>query len=138
MEMLTPRPGLQGFRFSKIPEKWRISRFFEEIIFILFFVLFWKFHFLMRHSTSPPCGNQVDGLPHDVHNTGAALASWGPKKCWHLCNFRGFFLKVMHSYIKRKAVGIFRSKFSKNYVCRANHLLICSTKSMLNVTSKFW
>ena len=22
-----------------------------------------------RHSTSPPCGNLVDGLPHDCHNT---------------------------------------------------------------------
>ena len=22
---------------------------------------------MKRHSTSPPCGNQVDGLPHDVH-----------------------------------------------------------------------
>ena len=39
---------------------------------------FWKFHFLFdfpfifeiflkRHSTSPPCGNLVDGLPHDCH-----------------------------------------------------------------------
>ena len=24
---------------------------------------------LRRHSTSPPCGNLVDGLPHDCHNT---------------------------------------------------------------------
>ena len=24
---------------------------------------------MMRHSTSPPCGNLVDGLPHDCHNT---------------------------------------------------------------------
>ena len=24
---------------------------------------------MKRHSTSPPCGNLVDGLPHDCHNT---------------------------------------------------------------------
>ena len=24
---------------------------------------------MQRHSTSPPCGNLVDGLPHDCHNT---------------------------------------------------------------------
>ena len=23
---------------------------------------------MTRHSTSPPCGNLVDGLPHDCHN----------------------------------------------------------------------
>ena len=25
--------------------------------------------FKKEHSTSPPCGNLVDGLPHDCHNT---------------------------------------------------------------------
>ena len=30
-------------------------------------------------STSPPGGNQVDGLPPASSNTGAPLASWNPK-----------------------------------------------------------
>ena len=32
------------------------------------------------HSTSPPCGNLVDGLPHDCHNTEtvAKLGRLGP------------------------------------------------------------
>ena len=35
----------------------------------------------MRHSTSPPCGNLVDGLPHDCHTeTIAKLARLGPAK----------------------------------------------------------
>ena len=35
----------------------------------------------MRHSTSPPCGNFVDGLPHDCHTeTIAKLARLGPAK----------------------------------------------------------
>ena len=29
----------------------------------------WKKYGMIRHSTSPPCGNLVDGLPHDCHNT---------------------------------------------------------------------
>ena len=35
-----------------------------------------------RHSTSPPCGNLGDGLPHDCHNTEtiAKLARLGPAK----------------------------------------------------------
>ena len=37
---------------------------------------------MTRHSTSPPCGNLVDGLPHDCHNTEtiAKLARLGPAK----------------------------------------------------------
>ena len=34
-----------------------------------------------RHSTSPPCGNLVDGLPHDRHTeTVAKPARLGPAK----------------------------------------------------------
>ena len=34
-----------------------------------------------RHSTSPPCGNLVDGLLHDCHTeTIAKLARLGPAK----------------------------------------------------------
>ena len=36
---------------------------------------------MKRHSTSPPCGNLVDGLPHDSHTeTIAKLARLGPAK----------------------------------------------------------
>ena len=36
---------------------------------------------MTRHSTSPPCGNLVDGLPHDCHTeTIAKLARLGPAK----------------------------------------------------------
>ena len=35
--------------------------------------------FMKRHSTSPPCGNLVDGLPHDCHTeTVAKPARLGP------------------------------------------------------------
>ena len=34
-----------------------------------------------RHSTSPPCGNLVDGLPHDCHTeTVAKPGRQGPAK----------------------------------------------------------
>ena len=36
---------------------------------------------MKRHSTSPPCGNLVDGLPHACHTeTIAKLARLGPAK----------------------------------------------------------
>ena len=36
---------------------------------------------MTRHSTSPPCGNLVDGLPHDCYTeTIAKLARLGPAK----------------------------------------------------------
>ena len=36
---------------------------------------------MTRHSTSLPCGNLVDGLPHDFHTeTIAKLARLGPAK----------------------------------------------------------
>ena len=36
---------------------------------------------MKRHSTSSPCGNLVDGLPHDCHTkTIAKLARLGPAK----------------------------------------------------------
>ena len=45
------------------------------------FLFFENFIFLKRHSTSPPCGNQVDGLPHDVHTeTVAKPGRLGPAK----------------------------------------------------------
>ena len=35
---------------------------------------------MKRHSTSPPCGNLVDGLPHDCHTkTIAKRARLGPR-----------------------------------------------------------
>ena len=51
---------------------------------------------MKRHSTSPPCGNLVDGLPHDCHTeTIAKLARLGPGlvvlKSWHFWSkFRKF------------------------------------------------
>ena len=45
------------------------------------FSYFFVFHFLKRQSTSPLCGNQVDGLPHDVHTeTVAKPGRQGPAK----------------------------------------------------------
>ena len=48
------------------------SQIFENLRKLKNFKIFLKSHFFKRHSTSPPCGNQVDGLPHDVH-TGAVV-----------------------------------------------------------------
>ena len=45
-------------------------------------------------STSLSGGNLVDGLPPASSNTGAAPASWKPKKCRTIYNFPGFFLEV--------------------------------------------
>ena len=74
----TARPIIfLNFRNSK---KIRISVFFENFIFC-FPLLFRKFHFFARHSTSPPCGNQVDGLPPARHTeTVAKPARLGPAK----------------------------------------------------------
>ena len=42
---------------------------------------FFKNFFYEKHSTSPPCGNQVDGLPHDCHTeTVAKPGRLGPAK----------------------------------------------------------
>ena len=76
---------------------------------------------LWRHSTSPPSGNQVDGLPL-VCSTGAAPACWKPKKCWTIYNFWCFFFEVMRSFIMSRAVSIFRSNFMKNAAWKSNHL----------------
>ena len=115
------------------------------------FMIFWKFHFLMRKSsgdipmllawlvssTSPSGGNLVDGLPPASSNTGAAPASWKPQKCWTIDNFWCFFFEVMHSFITRRAGSIFRSKFIENIAWKCNHLSICSIKVKLNVTGSF-
>ena len=43
---------------------------------------------MTRHSTSPPCGNLVDGLPHDCHTeTIAKLARLGPAQNGKLIDF---------------------------------------------------
>ena len=40
-----------------------------------------RVYWMKRHSTSPPCGNLVDGLPHDCYTeTVAKLARLGPAK----------------------------------------------------------
>ena len=43
----------------------------------------------------------------------------------------------MHSFITRKAVGIFQTKFIENHDWGAYHSLICSIKVKLNVTGSF-
>ena len=67
-------------------------RIFEKLTFLRFFE---NFNFSIENlfndipmplawpvsSTSLSGGNQVDGLPPASSNTGAALASWHPKKC---------------------------------------------------------
>ena len=48
------------------------------------------------HSTSPPCGNLVDGLPRDCHTkTIAKLARLGPAKNDELVNNFGRVNKVL-------------------------------------------
>ena len=46
--------------FEKIPKNIEISNFIEDED--------KKIYGMEMHSTSPPCGNLVDGLPHDCHN----------------------------------------------------------------------
>ena len=54
--------------------------------------MFW----MKRHSTSPPCGNLVDGLPHDCHTeTIAKLARLGPAKNGELVTKFGRVDKVL-------------------------------------------
>ena len=65
--------------FEKIRISKKLSRIFE-------FLEFYKKERqdnrgMKRHSTSPPCGNLVDGLPHDCHTeTIAKLARLAPAK----------------------------------------------------------
>ena len=43
---------------------------------------------MKRHSTSPPCGNLVDGLPHDCHTeTVAKPGRLGPAQKGKLMDF---------------------------------------------------
>ena len=65
--------GSMRVEISRNFEKMRISQKISRIF--KFFEFFKKERQdnwgMKRHSTSPPCGNLVDGLPHDCHNTGA-------------------------------------------------------------------
>ena len=57
-----------GFQiFENLRKMKNFETFFRKFFFYFFILKF--LIFLTRHSTSPPCGNQVDGLAHDVHNT---------------------------------------------------------------------
>ena len=68
---------------SQILENLRKIKNFN-IFFDFFYYLSLSFEnplYLNRHSTSHPCGNQVDGLPHDVHTkTVAKPGRLGPLK----------------------------------------------------------
>ena len=66
----------------------RVFRNFQEIKRQMKFRGFekneWRLH-LWRHSTSPPCRNLVDGLPHDCHTkTIAKRARVGPRTQVHM------------------------------------------------------
>ena len=51
---------------------------------------------MKRHSTSPPCGNLVDGLPHDCHTEKIAkLTRLGPAKNGELVTVFGRVDKVL-------------------------------------------
>ena len=72
------KPARAGYRVPDF-RKFKKNEEFQD--FSIFFFDFENFIFLTRHSTSPPCGNQVDGLPHDVHTeTVAKPARLGPTK----------------------------------------------------------
>ena len=61
------------FRKCRILENFDFLKISKEEFAIVFFV--------KKHSTSPPCGNLVDGLPHDCHTeTIAKPARLGPAK----------------------------------------------------------
>ena len=74
--------GSMRFQISRNFEKMKI---FRKISRILEFLEFFKKERqdnrgMERHSTSPPCGNLVDGLPHDCHTkTIAKRARVGPR-----------------------------------------------------------
>ena len=61
-------------------------KFLKKYYKILHFLKFYKKEyikesFLKKHSTSPPCGNLADGLPHDCHTeTVAKPGRLGPAK----------------------------------------------------------
>ena len=51
---------------------------------------------MKRHSTSPPCGKLVDGLPHDCYTESIAkLARLGPAKNGELVTKFGRVNKVL-------------------------------------------
>ena len=67
---------------------------------------------MKRHSTSPPCGNLVDGLPHDCHmKTIAKLARLGPAENDELVTKFGRvdnnFLDEAHAYAKKMLSSVY-------------------------------
>ena len=59
---------------------------------------------MKRHSTSPSCGNLVDGLPHDCHTeTIAKLARLGPAKNGELVTKFGRVSKVLLDEVNEDA-----------------------------------
>ena len=68
---------------------------------------------MKRLSTSPPCGNLVDGLPHDCHTeTIAKLARLGPAKNGELVTIFGRVNKVLpdevHEEAKKTLSSVYR------------------------------
>ena len=66
-------PDPQGFRLPKIGEKENLL-FFEKHI-LIFFEANTKTFGMKGHSTSPPCGNLVDGLPHSLYTEPRSIGS---------------------------------------------------------------
>ena len=60
---------------------------------------------MKENSTSPPCGNLVDSLPHDCHNTQtiAWLARLGPAKNGTTLTKNGRVDKVLLDHIDKSA-----------------------------------
>ena len=67
-----------GFQIFENLRKMKNFKIFENLFFLFYFE---NFIFSTKHSTSLSCGNQVDGLPHDVHTeTVAKPGRLGPAK----------------------------------------------------------
>ena len=108
--------------FQEVQKNEEFSFFLKISFFILILIIFWNWFFLKRHSTSPPCGNQVDGLPHDVHSkTPSGTASPRPESdpktttrtLWPPTELRTFFLFLRIQFSK-EAVGENVSGNSRN------------------------
>ena len=66
---------------------------------------------MKRHSTSPTCGNLVDGLPHDCYTeTMAKLARLGPAKNGELVTNFGRVVEVLIDEAYEDAKKIFSSE----------------------------
>ena len=108
MDMIKARKGNEKHRFHEVPDlqKFRKNEIFQENIENFLFFEFFKEERqdnqgMKRHSTSPPCGNLVDGLPHDcLRKQWLSPADLGPHKMMNQCKISSSYQGLLDEMMK--------------------------------------